>query len=322
MNLPRMQTLCLSAVVPAYNEAAHLERFVRALCDTLAGMAPVFEVIVVDDGSADATAGLARALAKLLPVRYLRLSRNFGKEAALSAGIDHARGDVVLLIDADFQHPLEQIGPMVELWRAGADMVYGVIADRSNEGLLKRLGTNAFYRLMSQNSAVQIPRDAGDFRLMDRCVVRALQAMPERNRFMKGMYAWVGFQTVALPFTPAARAGGTSSFNLRRLTALALDGLTSFSTLPLQAVALTGLCISALAMVYGAWIIASAWVWGNSVQGWPTLAAGLMLFSGLQLLSIGVVGAYIGRIYDEVKQRPVYLVAEDHDGSPLRTRSR
>ncbi len=309
--------LRLSCVVPAYNEAGHLAEFLQALHACASALTPDFEILVVNDGSRDNTREVALAQAETLGVRYLEFSRNFGKEAALSAGIDHARGNAILLIDSDFQHPLELVPRMVDLWRSGYDMVYGVITDRAAESGLKRLGTDVFYRLMGLGSDIHIPRNAGDFRLMDRKVVQALKALPERNRFMKGLYAWVGFQTVALPFVPADRHSGQSSFNLRRLGSLALLGMTSFTTLPLRFWGVAGACLSVLAIVYGLWIALEALLFGNPLSGWPTLAASVLLFSGIQLLSIGILGEYIGRIYEEVKGRPVYLLAQDEDHSPL-----
>ena len=309
--------LRLSCVVPAYNEAGHLAEFLQALHACASALTPDFEILVVNDGSRDQTREVALAQAETLGVRYLEFSRNFGKEAALSAGIDHARGNAILLIDSDFQHPLEMVAQMVDLWRAGYDMVYGVITNRAAESGLKRLGTDIFYRLMGFGSDIHIPRNAGDFRLMDRKVVQALKALPERNRFMKGLYAWVGFQTVALPFVPAERHSGESSFNLRRLGSLALLGMTSFTNLPLRFWGMAGAGLSLLAICYGLWIALETLLFGNPVGGWPTLAASIMLFSGVQLLSIGILGEYIGRIYDEVKGRPIYLLAHDEDHSPL-----
>ena len=226
--------------------------------------------------------------------------------------------DHVLLIDADFQHPLEMLAEMHGLWQSGYEMIYGVIADRGAESGAKRMGTQLFYRVMNSGSSVKMPPNAGDFRWMDRKVVDALKALPENNRFMKGLYAWVGFKTVALPFVPKDRAAGNSSFNLRRLGSLALLGLTSFTTLPLRIWSMVGAGISLLALAYGLWIAAEALFFGNPLRGWPTLAASIMLFSGVQLLSIGILGEYIGRIYEEVKRRPTYLVARDEDNSPWR----
>ena len=313
--LPR-PALRLSCVVPAHNEEANLERFVHALAQAARALTADFEIIVVNDGSRDATHEVAMSLlSQGLPLRYLALSRNFGKEAALSAGIDHARGNAVLLIDADFQHPLELVPEMHQLWCVGYDMVYGAIVDRGAESGAKRVGAGLFYRLLNTSSHVKVPPNAGDFRWLDRKVVDALQALPERNRFMKGLYAWVGFKTAALPFVPRDRAGGESSFNLRRLGSLALLGLTSFTTLPLRVWSVVGSAVALLALGYGVWILLETLLFGATLAGWPTLAVGIMLFSGVQLMSIGILGEYIGRIYDEVKQRPTYLVARDEDGS-------
>ncbi|WP_313077236.1 glycosyltransferase family 2 protein [Melaminivora sp.] len=319
--LPRAP-LKLSCIVPAHNEEANLEPFVRALAEAVRALTPEFEIVIVNDGSRDGTHEAALRLLQGLPVRYLALSRNFGKEAALSAGIDHARGNAVLLIDADFQHPLAMLPQMHELWAMGYDMVYGVIADRTAEGSAKRLGTSLFYRLLNSGNKVKVPPHAGDFRWMDRRVAEALKSLPEHHRFMKGLYAWVGFKTAALPFVPQDRAAGASSFNLRRLGSLALLGLTSFTTLPLRVWSVVGSVVALVALGYGAWITVETLMFGNDLAGWPTLAAGIMLFSGVQLMSIGVLGEYIGRIYDEVKHRPSYLVARDEDHSPLRERSR
>jgi len=316
-SLPR-EPLRLSCVVPAHNEEANLEEFLRALAQAAQALTPDFEIVVINDGSRDDTHAVALRLAQELPLRYLALSRNFGKEAGLSAGIDHARGNAVLLIDADFQHPLSLMPQMHALWQSGFDMVYGVIADRSDESGAKRVGTDLFYRLMNAGNKVKIPPNAGDFRWMDRKVVDALKALPERSRFMKGLYAWVGFKTAALPFVPLHRAGGVSSFNLRGLGSLALAGLTSFTTLPLRVWSMVGGCISLCALAYGLWIAVSTLVFGNELEGWPTLATSILLFSGVQLMSIGILGEYIGRIYNEVKRRPTYLVAHDEDRSPLR----
>lgn len=315
--LPR-PALRLSCVVPAYNEQANLDDFLRALSAAVSQLTPDFEILVVNDGSHDATHEVAMGLLAELPVRYLALSRNFGKEAAMSAGIDHARGNVVLLIDADFQHPLEMLPEMHALWQSGYEMVYGVIADRGAESGAKRFGTDLFYCLMNTGSSVKVPPNAGDYRWMDRKVVDALKALPERHRFMKGLYAWVGFKTAALPFVPKDRAAGQSSFNLRRLGSLALLGLTSFTTLPLRMWSVIGGCVALFALAYAFWIVVDTLLFGADLAGWPTLSAGIMLFSGVQLMSIGILGEYIGRIYDEVKQRPTYLIARDEDRSPLR----
>lgn len=306
----------ISCIVPAHNESSHIEAFIAALTQTLSAQSPNIEIIVVNDGSKDNTEQIVQGLLPHYPLRYISLSRNFGKEAALSAGIAFADGDVTLLIDADFQHPLELVPEMFDLWRAGYDMVYGVISDRSDESRLKRWGTNSLYRLLESNSnKFSIPRNAGDFRLMDRKVVSALQRLPERNRFMKGLYAWVGYKSVALPFRPAPRAGGESSFNAKRLFSLAVTGITSFSSLPLRISGVVGLFISAMAFIYAMYIGVDTLVFGNDVPGWATIVVGLMLFSGVQLTLIGVLGEYVGQIYEEVKNRPLYLI-DKNQASP------
>lgn len=303
----------ISCVVPAYNEAAHLSAFLNDLRRTLAAISSSYEIIVVNDGSTDATEEAMRPHLTQPGIRYLGLARNFGKEAALTAGIENARGEAVILMDADYQHPLELLPEMVRLWRDGYDMIYGVIADRSAEHLLKRWGTGFFYSLLEAGSSIRIPRNAGDFRLFDRKVADALRKLPESNRFMKGLYAWVGFNTVALPFVPAARATSTSSFGLRSLGRLALSGVTAFTTWPLRVWSAIGVAISVISIFYCCYITLDSLIFGNDVPGWSTLAAGLIFFSGVQLVSIGILGEYIGRVYDEVKRRPLYLLAHDID---------
>jgi polyisoprenyl-phosphate glycosyltransferase len=301
----------ISCVVPAYNEAANLGPLLAGLTAQLAGLTERWEVIVIDDGSRDATpAAMAPWLAQP-GVRYVRLSRNFGKEAALTAGIDRAAGEVVLLMDADLQHPASLVPEMVEAWRQGADMVCAARASRADESWPKRIGTAIFYRLVNHNSPVPIPVDAGDFRLMDRRVVDALKALPERNRFMKGLYAWVGFQNVIIPYVPAERHAGTSSFSLRSLSKLAFTGVTAFTNAPLRLWSGIGVVVALFALGYGSWIALDHFFNGSDVPGWATLVCGMLFFSGVQLVSIGILGEYVGRIFDEVKQRPVYLVGSE-----------
>jgi glycosyltransferase involved in cell wall biosynthesis len=301
----------ISCVVPAYNEAANLGPLLTGLTAQLAQLTDRWEVIVVDDGSRDATPAAMAPWVMNPGVRYVRLSRNFGKEAALTAGIDCAAGDVVLLMDADLQHPASLVPEMVAAWRHGADMVCAARASRADESLLKRIGTAIFYRLVNHNSPVPIPVDAGDFRLMDRRVVDALKALPERNRFMKGLYAWVGFDTVIIPYVPAERHAGTSTFSLRSLSKLAFTGVTAFTNAPLRLWSGIGVVVALGALGFGLWIVAEHFIYGSDVPGWATLVCGMMFFSGVQLLSIGILGEYVGRIFDEVKQRPVYLIGSE-----------
>lgn len=300
----------LSVVVPCYNEGGHLQEFITALKSAITPITGIYEIILINDGSKDNTRVSALELVATGNIRYLEFSRNFGKEAALMAGIDHASGDATLLIDADFQHPLEKLPEMAELWKSGYEMIYGVIANRQGESITKRLGTSLLYKLLN-TADIAIPENAGDFRWLDRKVVNALKNLPERNRFMKGLYAWVGFKSIAIPFELRDRPSGQSTFNTGRLIKLGMAGLTSFSAAPLQLWIGIGALISFLALVYGAYVIVDTVVYGNAVSGWPTLTVALMLFSGIQLLSIGILGEYIGRIFTEVKQRPLYVIAED-----------
>jgi glycosyltransferase involved in cell wall biosynthesis len=298
--------------MPAYNEAENLPALLAQLLPQLATLTDHFEVVIVDDGSTDTTAAAIAPWVQQGGVRYLRLSRNFGKEHALTAGIDHARGEVVVLMDADLQHPVEIIAKMLEAWQAGADMVCAARASRADESWAKRAGTTLFYWIVNRRgSKVQIPVDAGDFRLMDRRVVDALKSLPERNRFMKGLYAWVGFRTEIIDYVPAERLAGQSSFSLRSLVHLALTGVTAFSNVPLRLWSGVGALIAVGAIGFGVAIVIEHFVRGHDVPGWATLVTSLMFFSGVQLLSIGILGEYVGRIFDEVKQRPIYLVASE-----------
>ncbi|WP_431047866.1 glycosyltransferase family 2 protein [Roseateles sp. L2-2] len=298
----------VSCVVPCYNEATNLRELLPRLSSVLGQCSDDWEVILVDDGSADDTVQLLRQWASRPGFVALQLSRNFGKEAALTAGIARASGDVVVMLDADQQHDPRLIPQFVMHWRHGADMVYAVRMTRDDEPWHKRLGTRLFYGLLNRSGRFEVPAGAGDFRLMDRSVVDALMAMPERNRFMKGLYAWVGYQTVAVPYQPEARAHGRTHFNPLRLAHLALDGLTSFTTWPLRAASALGVLLALAAFMYGTYLTLVYFLYGHTVSGWTTIVVGLMFFSGLQLLFLGVVGEYVGRIFEEVKGRPLYVI--------------
>jgi len=310
-------TPSLSAVVPMFDEEENAARFLRELAAALAALGDVFEIVVVNDGSRDRTRDAVLRVARDCRVQYLELSRNFGKEAALTAGLQAARGDVVILLDADFQHPLSLLAGMLDRWREGSDMVYAVRESRRDESGLKRAGSALFYWLMSHGGQTAIPPDAGDFRLMDRKVVSALLQLPERSRFMKGLYAWVGFRTTPFPYEVQPRAGGKSSFSLVRLVSLALTGLTAFSYVPLRAIAALGVIVSLFALGYGGFVLANTFLFGNAVRGYPTIVVSIMFFSGVQLLSLGVVGEYLARVFEEVKQRPPFVVADIVDFSEL-----
>lgn len=299
----------LSCVIPCLNEAENLRVLIPELASLLGGLVAAHEIIVVDDGSRDGTSGVLAELAGSVPgLVYVQLSRNFGKEAALTAGIEAARGDLVVCMDADMQHPPSLIPVMLERWKQGVEMVYAVRADRHDETWFKRVGTSLFYRLMRIAGGLEVPRNAGDFRLMDRCVVNALLELPERNRFMKGLFAWVGFESEPLYYEPPRRLHGTTTFKPLRLLRFAVDGLTAFTTWPLRVMSLAGLLLSAASFTYGSAIVISHLLWGDPVQGWTTLITVMLFFAGVQLIAVGVLGEYIGRIFSEVKQRPVYLV--------------
>jgi glycosyltransferase involved in cell wall biosynthesis len=301
----------LTCVVPAYNEAALIGDFLPALSAAATAITPDVEILVVDDGSSDATGDIVTRLTASLPVRYIQLSRNFGKEAALQAGLDASSGDCVVLLDADFQHPLGVIPQMVERWRAGADMVYTTKAHRAGEPRLRQLGSKLFYALVSSSRGAVIPPDAGDFRLLDRRVVDAICALPERNRFMKGLYAWVGFRSEGLAITMQERPAGESKFSALKLASLAATGVTAFSVKPLRLVTLAGLVISVVSMLMAVWIVVEKLFLGQDIPGFATLAAAVFFLSGVQLVSLGIVGEYVGRIFEEVKQRPRYLIARE-----------
>ncbi len=299
----------ISCVVPCFNEAANLQVLVPALMAVLKTLADRYEIILVDDGSRDHT---VQALTPLLQAHpqlvMIELSRNFGKEAALSAGLAAAKGQVIITMDADLQHPPALLPKMLERWSAGVQMVYAVRATRRDESWAKRMGTRFFYKLMRTSGGPSLPENAGDFRLMDRVVVDALLMLPERNRFMKGLFAWVGFHAEPLAYEPPERLHGRSTFKPFKLFDFALDGLTAFTTWPLRMVSTLGMLISLMSFVYGAFIVIDYFVHGNEVQGWVTLITVILFFSGINLLSVGVLGEYVGRIFNEVKQRPVYLV--------------
>ncbi len=305
----RSELSSISCVVPCLNEANNLNELLPALLGVLGDLAPKCEIIVVDDGSTDATPAIVSHWAATHPqVVYVQFSRNFGKEAALSAGLEHAKGQVVVCMDSDFQHPPELIASMLERWYAGIDMVYGVRDTRQDEPWFKRIGSAVFYQLMRTHKGPMVPEHAGDFRLMDRSVVDALLMLPERNRFMKGLFAWVGFRTEPFYYSPPERLHGLSRFKPMQLLYLACDGLTAFTTWPLRVLSLVGLILSLASFAYGLYIVTSRLLYGDEVQGWTTLVLIVLFFAGVQLISVGVLGEYIARIFGEVKNRPIYII--------------
>jgi len=301
----------ISCIVPALNESKNLQILLPGLEAILSSQSSAWEVIVIDDGSIDATPELMASWSTKSGYRYIQLSRNFGKEAAISAGLEASQGDVVICLDADLQHPPSLIPEMLARWCEGVDTVFAVRANRDDESGIKRLGASLLYFILSRGSRVKVPADAGDFRLMDRRVVTALLQLPERTRFMKGLYAWVGFKTDAIEYMPPERLHGTSHFSLFRLVHFAIDGIVAFSTWPLRVLSMTGAIVAFLAFGYGLYLVLEYFVSGNEVSGWTTIVTAMLFFSGINLLGLGVIGAYIGRIFDEVKQRPLYLVREN-----------
>jgi polyisoprenyl-phosphate glycosyltransferase len=304
--------MLLSVVVPCHNEEPVLDETHRRLTAVLAEIADGdFEVIYVDDGSRDGTARVLRRIHESDPhVRLLRFSRNFGHQIAVTAGLEHARGDAVVLIDADLQDPPEVIGEMLAKWRSGFDVAYGVRTDREGESAFKRGTARLFYRVVNWFSDTTIPLDVGDFRLMDRRVVAALRAMPERARFVRGMVSWVGYRQAAVPYRRAARFAGTTKYPLFKMLGLAMDGLTSFSLVPLRLATWVGFAASALAMIGIVYALSVRLLTKEWVPGWATVFVASLFLGGIQLLALGIIGEYVGRAYVESKRRPLYFLEE------------
>jgi polyisoprenyl-phosphate glycosyltransferase len=308
----------ISIVVPFHNEAGGVDAFQRELGAALATLpGHAFEIICVDDGSTDGTLDELVALHQRdARVRVIELSRNFGKEAALTAGIDAARGDAVVAMDADLQDPPALIARLVAEWERGADVVLARRTDRSSDSFLKRSTARLFYRLHNSVSSVKIPDNVGDFRLLDRKAVDALKTLPERQRFMKGLFAWIGFRTATVDYARGARAAGTSKFSGWRLWNFALEGFTSFSTVPLRVWTYVGALGALATFLYALFIIVRVLMLGIDVPGYASLLVAILFLGSLQLLSVGLLGEYIGRMYLETKQRPVYVVRREFGRPP------
>ncbi|NMG31644.1 glycosyltransferase [Aromatoleum evansii] len=302
----------LSVVIPLYNESGSLGELHRRVKAAIAGLPLAgHELVFVDDGSRDTTFDEVAALAAIDPaIRAIRFARNFGKEAAMAAGLRAARGDVIVLMDGDLQHPPELIPEMLARWQSGAKMVTAVRRSRDTDPWLRRQLSRGFYGLFKRVSEVALEEGGGDFRLFDRAVVDAINSLPERTRFMKGITSWVGFRQETIDFEPAERAAGASAWSLLRLLRYAIDGLSAFSTLPLRVWSMVGICISGLSVLYGGWLVVRTAIFGIDVPGYASLIVSVLFLSGIQLISLGVLGEYVGRIFTEVKQRPLYLVSE------------
>lgn len=299
----------ISLVIPCHNESDNLSTLYERVHIVMENMRKSWELVCVNDGSKDDTLGQLLTLRQKDPrVVVIDLSRNFGKEAALTAGLDHARGDCAIPLDADLQDPPELIPELLAKWEEGYDVVNAVRLSRDGESWLKRASAHAFYRIINRMSDVDIPMDTGDFRLLSRPVLDAIKTLPERRRFMKGLFAWVGFRTASVYYHREPRYAGKTTWNYWRLWNFAVEGITSFSQVPLQLAAHLGLFVSVLAFLYAVYLIIGTIVYGNPVKGYPSMMVTLLFLGGVQLIALGVIGEYLGRIYEETKGRPVYLV--------------
>ncbi|MDA8561992.1 glycosyltransferase family 2 protein [Gammaproteobacteria bacterium] len=308
LQLIENKDLFISCVVPVYNEQANIEKFLAELVSFLSNITEKYEIIVVDDGSKDETLSILTNSLLNKNIKLIGFSRNFGKEIAITAGLDNCSGDVAVIIDADFQHPLNLIPVFLKKWTDGYDMIYGVRSNREDESYLKRSFANLFYWSMSRMSKTIIPSNAGDFRLLDRKVINALKQVSERTRFMKGLYSWVGFKSCPVPYEVKKRAAGVSGWGFSSLAELAITGITSFSDIPLRMWSLFGFFISLISLVYAIYIVSVTMIFGSDLPGYPTLVVAIMFFGGIQLLSVGILGEYIARVFKEVKQRPNYII--------------
>ncbi|CAM6668198.1 TPA: glycosyltransferase family 2 protein [Enterobacter hormaechei subsp. xiangfangensis] len=298
----------ISLVVPVYNEEEAIPIFYKTVREFEELQQHEVEIVFINDGSKDTTESIINALAVADPlVVPLSFTRNFGKEPALFAGLDHASGEAVIPIDVDLQDPIEVITHLIDKWQAGADMVLAKRTDRSTDGRMKRKSAEWFYKLHNKISSPQIEENVGDFRLMSRDVVESIKLLPERNLFMKGVLSWVGGRTDVVEYARAERVAGSTKFNGWKLWNLALEGITSFSTFPLRMWTYIGLFVAGMAFIYGAWMIVDTLAFGNPVRGYPSILASILFLGGVQLIGIGVLGEYIGRIYVEVKGRPRYI---------------
>jgi glycosyltransferase involved in cell wall biosynthesis len=299
----------ISVVAPAYNEQEVLGEFHRRVSEVMRGLGCDYEIVLVNDGSRDNTLALMHALRARDPhVTVVDLSRNFGKEIALSAGLDYTKGEVVVVLDSDLQDPPELIPQMLESWREGYDVVYGTRTVREGESWFKKTTASYFYRLIKQVSRVDIPKDTGDFRLMSRRAVQALVTLREEHRFMKGLFAWVGFPSKPFLYRRDPRAAGETKWNYWKLWNFAIEGITSFTVAPLKISTYLGLFVAVMALIYAVFVIWKAMVYGDRVHGYPSLMAVILFLGGVQLISVGLLGEYVGRIFNEVKRRPLYLV--------------
>jgi glycosyltransferase involved in cell wall biosynthesis len=306
----------VSIVVPVYNESPVLGEFHAQMCEVMDATDCTYEVIYIDDGSTDDSgAALKRIRDDDDNVAIIELSRNFGKEVALSAGLDHACGDAVIIIDSDLQDPPELVHTFLREWRSGYDVVYGKRIDRRGESRMKILTAKWFYRTLNYLSDVEIPEDVGDFRLLSRRAVDALVSLPERHRYMKGLYAWIGFPQKSIPYVRQPREAGRTKWSYWRLWNFALEGITSFSDVPLKMATYIGVLTSGVAIIYGLFLLIRTLIWGNPVPGYPSLIIVMLFLGGVQLICLGIIGEYLARTYQESKSRTLYFVKGYHPAS-------
>lgn len=301
----------LSIILPFHNEAAGVRQLFQRLYAVLGGLGLDYEILCIDDGSNDSTFNALQHERQFdRRIRIVRMARNFGKEAALTCGFHLARGKVAITMDSDLQHPPEVIPALVKKWREGAEMVYAIRRNRDTDGPLRRLFSKAFYAVFRTIAEIRIPEGAGDYCLLDRKVIDAVNTLPERNRFMKGLVTWVGFTHDSVSFDVEPRTGGTSHWNFFKLMRFAFDGLSAFSTLPLRVWTLSGGAVSFIALVYGIYLILRTIIFGIDVPGYASTMVAILLLGGLQLLSLGMIGEYLARVFTEVKARPIYFIAD------------
>lgn len=311
LNSARDRTILISLIVPVYNEQQSIDPFLEAVLPILSETRQDYEIVFVNDGSRDATCSILIELARRDPhIRLLDLSRNFGKEAALTAGLDFASGDVIIPMDVDLQDPPDLIPEFIAKWREGYDIVNGVRVDRSKDTVMKRNSAGLFYWLFNSVSQTKLPSNVGDYRLLDRAVVESIKKLPERNRFLKGIFAWVGYQTTEIPYSRPERYAGKTSWNYWKLWNFALDGVLGYSTVPLRIWTYIGFILALASFFYGLFTIVKTLVLGIDVPGYASLITAILFLSSIQIISLGVIGEYVSRIYLEVKQRPLYLIRD------------
>jgi glycosyltransferase involved in cell wall biosynthesis len=301
----------ISIVVPVFNEGGNIDAFLDRLEPAISAIEPNHEILVIDDGSTDDSYGrLLDRCRRNTRLRVVSLSRNYGKEAALTAGFDYCRGRAAVSMDSDLQHPPEMLGTLIAKWREGNEVVYTYRESRADDPWIRGVCSRAFYRLYNRLVDVRIPPDASDFRLLDRKAIDALRQLREQTRFMKGLFSWVGFRQAGIPYTPAARHSGQTTWSFWRLWNFAVDGITSFGTLPLRVWLYIGTFISALSFVYASFLVLRTIVMGIDVPGFASIVVLILFFGGVQLVTLGIIGEYLGRVYQEVKNRPLYIVRD------------